>query len=1713
MCKIPIWCLALVVGANTLAIADGSQKSAAVSSRTGAVLKEVKDPETLDQAVRKIQKLGDAAVEDLLSLLSSEQYGPAACAVLEKIGRRVVPRLIGILTSADSVRAAKAAEILGGIDDPRKFAPLFAALKNTELVSAAVEAIARSRWPENLWTPARTEEIICLLRNNSSYVALEAAGLLVRIDQPLAAAYLIDAVNDPVSPLQEVSTDVSKLLRDMAHADGLKLAERLLAFESGSISGRAVNSIALENRLRLDSNMPVPEMPAALLKLEAIPGFGTQETLAALMQRIAAVRAFEAIPWLVTRADRLLMEGEIPAGEALALAVLSPARIRSTVVEMSADTGRRSPLELLARVEEPNAPALLAAQLKIPKDSEEWFYIAQTLGRLLADKPAAEIRALLESHHVQEERMVAVINASQDSAATRKGHPSRFPLGVPTDYRMLSVGPDPNEEVDPIRVRLLQDRLVTSNAVVDAFANNPQAAIRVLDSAPATIERVWGLIRINTAETTDALRSLMHSPGRYQPLVIRELGLRRDRNAVAGLIRLLEAKSDVLCAAAACALAEISPPEALPDLKRQLQQKENFAKRDILEAILRIEGDSAAPSLYGLAANWGSVARHHLYYRMAASGPDGEDIVLNEFAKAIPNGDEAMYAMRALLESNRLSAAQGLARILLQNHDRFKGEGNGTSIEVELIPMLSEKFQVPGMVDLLGDLAASSEFEAWIVQGLERRPSEIGDKIVVQALSKGVGPSRFKDYLQKRPIPGLGPMIKANYLAHERKSWDLETLIGTGSAEGLQVVHDLIAESGNDRELNARVFRDVIRALHLTPGQIGWDLLPDLYDRLPEKERLDCIYGIPHNKPHPAVVKYLVSLLSQAPIETKDFRSRPVTVDFASAAAVALERLDDAGAVAQLITHWDKPGIREGSVMLVARHGGADAAGKVIEMVRGRDYTAWRRLDFALAEIARREPGVLLKIADDADVEVRRKAAAAAGLISGPEADEALLKLARDSNPFVRSEAVASMARGPESSFSAEIVNALKDGDLLVREEAAVAAGALKIKEAIPASRAELLSLEPGFGNVTPSPDSILLFQSAAAYALQSIGGRAAESALIEVLLRPGGSYVILRAGALKSAAAVPVLKKIVNGPDLEKRQAAIQALGWIANDAAAAAAWDSYVGSQKYVGRFEKTAVEKKSRIASQPPDTGKQVEQVTKVLKRPPIYFGTERLRFTTDNSIPADEGKRAFKALDFSYYRASDANVITWSNFAGRNDVFQEFWDLFVSRSEDGGVSWMPPEKLLNRQGGFSHHQLIVDLKGQKHLITAYGRRLFAGKWDAGGTYSEREIEVGSRSSQVMKFNIIRRRDGTYLLFAAVGTPAPNDSLRDISQLVMLSSSHDLETWSAPTEIAPVEEGLGYFTVDAIPAAEVADGSIIVGVGKKLFHSKNFPKEWELVWEGGKDMAGWLDAVTCLLAGKDGRIYLGFRASRYGYWDLYLTWSDNMKVWNEPLFTDIHDSMGDATGPAYGPQFLLQDAAGGLTVVHYLSSETYKDAGIEPGTVVRSLLNIEALRRDSDRDGLTDAIEERLLTDPTNPDTDGDGIGDATDLNPLSPPGTASDKERIRQTALERLNHWHEQKPDLSMPAQLMIVVTDGPQRQQCEGYPGIILNLSAKEREGFWERFGRLGIYTQEIIMVDYQEGGNKAVVHTFTGHEAFLMTLVKLGNAWFVTKVQSTFRVY
>ncbi|MFO0583169.1 MAG: thrombospondin type 3 repeat-containing protein [Anaeromyxobacter sp.] len=71
--------------------------------------------------------------------------------------------------------------------------------------------------------------------------------------------------------------------------------------------------------------------------------------------------------------------------------------------------------------------------------------------------------------------------------------------------------------------------------------------------------------------------------------------------------------------------------------------------------------------------------------------------------------------------------------------------------------------------------------------------------------------------------------------------------------------------------------------------------------------------------------------------------------------------------------------------------------------------------------------------------------------------------------------------------------------------------------------------------------------------------------------------------------------------------------------------------------------------------------------------------------------------------------------------------------------------------------------------------------------------------------------------------------------------------------------------------------------------------------------------------------------------------------------------------------------------------------------PGAPVLLSARLVELERDSDGDGLSDLVEDRLLTDPADPDTDHDGSHDGDDPSPLVPGGPRSALAGMLEAAL--------------------------------------------------------------------------------------------------------------
>ena len=125
-------------------------------------------------------------------------------------------------------------------------------------------------------------------------------------------------------------------------------------------------------------------------------------------------------------------------------------------------------------------------------------------------------------------------------------------------------------------------------------------------------------------------------------------------------------------------------------------------------------------------------------------------------------------------------------------------------------------------------------------------------------------------------------------------------------------------------------------------------------------------------------------------------------------------------------------------------------------------------------------------------------------------------------------------------------------------------------------------------------------------------------------------------------------------------------------------------------------------------------------------------------------------------------------------------------------------------------------------------------------------------------------------------------------------------------------------------------------------------------------------------------DGREQAVFRWYRFGQWLFYSTTRKDETQWEPPVLLDVPD-MGALAGSAkYAAR-----TEGDEIVLGWEGEFRVKPAA------------------DGDKDGIPDAIERLIGTDPANPDSDKDGVPDGLDASPMTPKNPKSDDQtEIRQ-----------------------------------------------------------------------------------------------------------------
>jgi len=142
------------------------------------------------------------------------------------------------------------------------------------------------------------------------------------------------------------------------------------------------------------------------------------------------------------------------------------------------------------------------------------------------------------------------------------------------------------------------------------------------------------------------------------------------------------------------------------------------------------------------------------------------------------------------------------------------------------------------------------------------------------------------------------------------------------------------------------------------------------------------------------------------------------------------------------------------------------------------------------------------------------------------------------------------------------------------------------------------------------------------------------------------------------------------------------------------------------------------------------------------------------------------------------------------------------------------------------------------------------------------------------------------------------------------------------------------------------------------------------------------------------------------------------DGGKTWERPLYTGLRVDQPYEVVPRSALPLLAGDSLQVEVEVRELDpgAITFPPAALKPKRVAKGLyleIPLAVLRRDSDGDGLTDLAEERLLTDPDDPDTDHDGVPDGSDLLPhVVQSADSSPRARALTALLDGIGGWAAQ-----------------------------------------------------------------------------------------------------
>lgn len=463
--------------------------------------------------------------------------------------------------------------------------------------------------------------------------------------------------------------------------------------------------------------------------------------------------------------------------------------------------------------------------------------------------------------------------------------------------------------------------------------------------------------------------------------------------------------------------------------------------------------------------------------------------------------------------------------------------------------------------------------------------------------------------------------------------------------------------------------------------------------------------------------------------------------------------------------------------------------------------------------------------------------------------------------------------------------------------------------------------------------------------------------------------------------------------------------------------------------------------------------------------------------------------------------DKNGKYWLSWTGKSD-YDNNSKIFITKSNNL-QKWTEPT-YIEWDNEIKNLQIFEDLNGTISLLWISNSEIYYSTLQETFQWSE-PIKISfSEGTNIDKFCIIQNLTKHYLI------------IYSRSSKLFKATSPDFINWKFENFIyqLDLDDFITSLTLDK-------DNNYLISTNNYLIYSS--------------DCENWQQILNYPLEGNDGKViqnkektyYCFFKSGVFRFNDLWYCKSNDLENWSEMILTDINLGFFNE----YSYLFSMKENK--IIIIH-IDLKDKLDSSL--GNNIKIItINEELYLNDTDMDQLPDVLEQILMTNQSDIDTDQDGTIDNKDHNPLIGETKQNDISAIRQLIFWNLfsknsiyypNYYYYYYNDdfdkyylqlILVNAEITIIKDNNSENkiehQEYNGFEGYILSLTKSEIDNFHKE-NDYGIAVLYFNIIEFNDNNTNATVYfgivsTPTCGRGVEVYLEKHDDTWYLISLKDT----